>query len=111
MSGILGVFNRPGSRPVFSQILRRAFSTSISKPARQPSSPQKIPDESPEAQLSFQQEIKTISSRTLVIAMGGCNWPPEEPLLSSYEEGFGYFTAAALGYSLKQYRFIRKVRM
>ena len=43
--------------------------------------------------------------------MGGGDQPPEEPLLSSFEEGFGYFTAAAVGRSLTHYEFARKVRM
>jgi serine/threonine-protein kinase SRPK3 len=41
--------------------------------------------------------------------MGGVDEPPEEPLLSTFEEGDGYFTAAAVGRSLKQYEFVRKV--
>lgn len=113
MSGLLGVLNRPGSRPLFSQILRCAFSASTSRPVRQQSSPKKKHDESEEekARLSFQQEIKAICPNVLATAMGGSNQPPEEPLLSSLEEGFGYFPAAALGYSLGQYQFARKVRM
>ncbi|KIJ92047.1 hypothetical protein K443DRAFT_459647 [Laccaria amethystina LaAM-08-1] len=41
--------------------------------------------------------------------MGGVDEPPEEPLLSTFEEGDGYFTAAAVGRSLKQYEFVRKL--
>ena len=60
---------------------------------------------------AFQQDVKAIDPKVLSTAMGGIDEPPEEPLLSTFEEGFGYFTAAAVGRSLKQYEFVRKVRM
>jgi len=60
---------------------------------------------------AFQQDVRAIDPKVLATAMGGFDEPPEEPLLSTFEEGFGYFTAAAVGRSLKQYEFVRKVRM
>ena len=65
----------------------------------------------PEERSSFQQDVKAIDPKVLAAAMGGNDVPPEEPLLSTFEEGFGYFTAAAVGRSLAQYQFVRKVRM
>jgi hypothetical protein len=59
----------------------------------------------------FQQELKTIDPKVLDAAMGGPGGPPEEPLLSTFEDGFGYITSAAVRRSLKQYFFVRKVRM
>jgi serine/threonine-protein kinase SRPK3 len=58
----------------------------------------------------FQQEAKAIDPKVLTTAMGGIDKPPEEPLFSTFEEGFGYFTATAVGRSLEQYEFVRKVR-
>ena len=54
--------------------------------------------------------MKAIDPKVLATAMGGIDEPPEEPLLSTFEEGFAYFTAA-VGRSLKHYEFVRKVRM
>jgi hypothetical protein len=65
----------------------------------------------PEGLSAFQQDVKAIHSKVLATAMGGNDVPPEEPLFSTFEEGFGYFTAAAVGRSLKQYEFVRKVRV
>jgi serine/threonine-protein kinase SRPK3 len=62
-----------------------------------------------QTQSYFQRDLKAIDPKALADAMGG-DQPPEEPLLSSYEDGFGYFTAAAVGRSLGQYQFARKVR-
>jgi hypothetical protein len=59
---------------------------------------------------SFQQDVKAIDPKALTTAMGGTDKPPEEPLLSTFEEGFGYFTSAAVGRLLKHYEFVRKVR-
>ncbi|KAJ3572328.1 hypothetical protein NP233_g3166 [Leucocoprinus birnbaumii] len=39
----------------------------------------------------------------------GNNEPPEEPLLASLTDGFGYFTTAAVNRSLGQYQFVRKL--
>ncbi|KAM6497257.1 Protein kinase-like domain containing protein [Amanita muscaria] len=64
---------------------------------------------SQEAVRSFQQDVRAIDPKVLAAAMGGNDHPPEEPLLSTFEEGFGYFTDAAVGRSLKQYEFIRKL--
>ncbi|KIL69157.1 hypothetical protein M378DRAFT_184402 [Amanita muscaria Koide BX008] len=64
---------------------------------------------SQEAVRSFQQEVRAIDPKVLAAAMGGNDQPPEEPLLSTFEEGFGYFTDAAVGRSLKQYEFVRKL--
>jgi serine/threonine-protein kinase SRPK3 len=58
--------------------------------------------------LAFLEELKAIDPKVLASVMGG-DEPPEEPLLSTFEEGFGYFTAAAVNRSLKQYQFVRKV--
>jgi serine/threonine-protein kinase SRPK3 len=66
---------------------------------------------SQEAVRSFQQDVRAIDPKVLAAAMGGNDQPPEEPLLSTFEEGFGYFTDAAVGRSLKQYEFVRKVSM
>jgi hypothetical protein len=63
-----------------------------------------------QAQLSFQRDIKAIDPEDLAAAMGGREEPPEEPLLSSFEEGFGYHTSAAVGRTLGRYKFARKVR-
>ncbi|EDR03874.1 uncharacterized protein LACBIDRAFT_331109 [Laccaria bicolor S238N-H82] len=41
--------------------------------------------------------------------MGGRAVPPEEPLLSTFEEGFGYITSAAVGLSLNEYQLVRKL--
>ena len=62
-------------------------------------------------QLAFLRDVKATDPKVLVTAMGGVDEPLEEPLLSTFEEGFGYFTAAAVGRSLKHYEFVRKVRM
>jgi len=59
---------------------------------------------------SFLEDVKAIDPKVLATAMGGIDKPPEEPLLSTFEEGFGYFTSTAVGRSLKQYEFVRKVR-
>ncbi len=70
-----------------------------------------MPEGSQEELSAFQQDLKAIDPNVLATAMGGTEEPPEEPLLSTFEEGFGYFTAAAVGRSLKQYEFVRKVCM
>ncbi|KAF8346495.1 kinase-like domain-containing protein [Amanita rubescens] len=57
----------------------------------------------------FQQEAKAIDPKVLTTAMGGIDKPPEEPLFSTFEEGFGYFTATAVGRALGQYEFVRKL--
>jgi len=73
--------------------------------------PVPVVDESYQEELSsFQEDVKAIDPKVLATAMGGIDEPPEEPLLSTFEEGFGYFTSAAVGRSLKQYEFVRKVR-
>ncbi|EDR00175.1 uncharacterized protein LACBIDRAFT_314745 [Laccaria bicolor S238N-H82] len=41
--------------------------------------------------------------------MGGRAVPPEEPLLSTFEEGFGYITSAAVGRSLNEYQLVCKL--
>ena len=58
----------------------------------------------------FQKDMRAIDPKTLAASMGRPDKPPEEPLFSSFEDGFGYFTTAAVGRSLKQYEFVRKVR-
>ena len=70
-----------------------------------------MPEGSQEELSAFQQDAKAIDPKVLATAMGGIDEPPEEPLLSTFEEGHGYFTAAAVGRSLRQYEFVRKVRM
>lgn len=42
-------------------------------------------------------------------AMGGSSEPPEEPLLASPEDGYGYYPSAIIGNGIKQYAFLRKV--
>jgi hypothetical protein len=59
----------------------------------------------------FQQDIKAIDPQVLATVMRGIDESAEEPLLSTFEEGFGYFTSAAVGRSLGQYEFVRNVRM
>ena len=67
-------------------------------------------ESSSERELSpFQQDLRAIDPKVLADAMGGGDEPPEEPLLSSFEEGFGYFSDAAVGRKLKHYNFARKV--
>ena len=83
---------------------------SVSRHIRRPLSLQKMPESFQEELSSFQQDVKAIDPKVLTTAMGGFDEPPEEPLLSTFEEGFGYFTAAAVKRSLKQYEFVRKVR-
>lgn len=61
-------------------------------------------------QSSFPQDVKAVDPNVLAAAMGGTE-PPEEPIFSTFEEGFGYFTDAAVSRSLKQYEFVRKVSM
>ncbi len=73
---------------------------------RQQSPPQKLIDK---FQL-FRQELKAIDPKSLAAAMGNPAAPPEEPMFSSFEEGFGYFSTAAVGRSLVHYEFVRKVR-
>ncbi|KXN85126.1 Serine/threonine-protein kinase SRPK [Leucoagaricus sp. SymC.cos] len=65
-------------------------------------------DISQERAFAFREEFKAIDSEVLATAMGG-DEPPEEPLLSTFEEGFGYFTAAAVNSSLRDYQFVRKL--
>jgi serine/threonine-protein kinase SRPK3 len=50
-----------------------------------------------EDSIGFQQDVKAIDPTHLATAMGGTEEPPEEPLLATLEEGFGYFTTAAVG--------------
>ncbi|EDR00830.1 uncharacterized protein LACBIDRAFT_333731 [Laccaria bicolor S238N-H82] len=80
---------------------------SISRPRlfRRPSPPQSMAEEG----LSFPQEVKAIDPKLLTAAMGGRAVPPEEPLLSTFEEGFGYITSAAVRRSLNEYQIVRKV--
>jgi hypothetical protein len=61
-------------------------------------------------QLSFQQDVKAIDPEVLAAAMGGREEPPEEPLLSTFDEGFGYHTSVAVGRTMGQYLLARKVR-
>jgi hypothetical protein len=63
-----------------------------------------------QVQLSFEKDIEAIDPEALAAAMGGREQPPEEPLLSSFEEGFGYHTSAAVGRTMGRYVFARKVR-
>lgn len=79
---------------------------------RRPLSLQRMPEISQELEeLSpFEQDIKATDPKVLATAMGG-DKPPEEPLLSKFEEGSGYFTAAAVSRWIKQYEFVRKVRL
>ncbi|KDR79389.1 hypothetical protein GALMADRAFT_62926 [Galerina marginata CBS 339.88] len=89
---------------------RRTFS--LSKLLRRPHtySPQKMPNKLQQAALqSFEEEVKATDPKILAASMGGNDQPPEEPLLATFEEGFGYFTDAAVGRSLKQYHFARKL--
>lgn len=69
---------------------------------------QSSPNGSQEVETSFPQDVKSIDPSVLAAAMGGTE-PPEEPIFSTFEEGFGYFTDAAVSRSLKQYEFVRKV--
>ncbi|KAF9783967.1 kinase-like domain-containing protein [Thelephora terrestris] len=96
----------PSEIPVF---VRRYFSRIFSR--HRSSIKQRPPPQAASEKLakpSFQEELKTIDPKALAEAMGG-DRPPEEPLLSSFQEGFGYFTTVAAGRSLNQYRFVRKL--
>ncbi|KXN83472.1 Serine/threonine-protein kinase SRPK [Leucoagaricus sp. SymC.cos] len=57
---------------------------------------------------AFRQELKTIDPKDLAEAMGG-DKPPEEDLLSSFDDGLGYFTTAAPKRWLKHYWLVRKL--
>lgn len=118
-AGILAISMRRGSR-AFSlkpHVLRCAFSTS--RPIKLSSSlrnSQRMLD-GPEEESSFEQELspfeqdlKAVDPKVLADAMGGGDQPPEEPLFSTFEEGFGYFPDAAVGRKLGRYHFARKVR-
>ena len=87
------------------------LSRQIAKLFQRQSSSQKNVNGSQEAQSSFPlaQDVKAIDPKVLADAMGGIDQPPEEPIFSTFEDGFGYFTDAAVGRSLKQYEFVRKV--
>ena len=95
---------------LFPRLLIPRCAVSTSRPFRRPLCFQRMPESHQELS-AFQQDVKAIDPKVLATAMGGIDEPPEEPLLSTFEEGFGYFTAAAVGRSLKQYEFVRKVRM
>lgn len=64
---------------------------------------------SPEKLLAFEQEVKAIDPKVLVTAMGGIDTPPEEPLLASMDDGYGYSPTTSVGTFMGQYKFIRKV--
>ncbi|KAF5358128.1 hypothetical protein D9756_001162 [Leucocoprinus leucothites] len=83
---------------------RRTFS--ISKLFQRLSSSKRVPERS---RAPFEQDVKAIDPKVLTAAMGGSDQPPEEPMLSTFEEGFGYFTDAAVGRSLMRYVFVRKL--
>jgi serine/threonine-protein kinase SRPK3 len=68
-------------------------------------------NESQEARSSFPQDVKAIDPKVLAATMGGSEQPPEESIFSTFEDGYGYFTNAAVSHSLKQYEFVRKVSM
>lgn len=94
----------------------RGRTFSIFRPDQGPSPQLKMPEGSKgtgltfqQAQSFFQQDLKAVDPAALANAMGG-DKPPEEPLLSTFEEGFGYFTAAAVGRLMERYQFARKVR-
>jgi serine/threonine-protein kinase SRPK3 len=84
---------------------------SISRLFRRPLSSQRIFRSFREELSAFQEDVKAIDPKVLATAMGGIDEPPEESVFSTFEEGFGYFIGAAVGRSLKQYEFVRKVRM
>jgi serine/threonine-protein kinase SRPK3 len=88
---------------------RLAFSTA--KLFQRQSSSQIKTNGSQEARSSFPQDVKAIDPKVLAAAMGGRDQPPEEPIFSTFEDGFGYFTDAAVSRSLMQYEFVRKVRV
>ncbi|EKM77126.1 hypothetical protein AGABI1DRAFT_122191 [Agaricus bisporus var. burnettii JB137-S8] len=54
------------------------------------------------------EELKAIDPKVLATTMGG-DEPREEPLLKTFEEGYGYFTTAAVNRHLKHYQFVRKL--
>jgi serine/threonine-protein kinase SRPK3 len=82
---------------------------SISRLFQRQSSSQKKINGSQDA--PFPQDVKAIDPKVLAAAMGGSDQPPEEPIFSTLEDGFGYFTDAAVSRFLKQYEFVRKVSM
>ena len=86
---------------------RLAFS--IAKLFQRLFSSQKKINGSQEARSSFPQDVKTIDPKVLADAMRGNDQLPEEPIFSTFEDGFGYTTDAAVNRSLKWYEILRKV--
>ncbi|KXN81041.1 Serine/threonine-protein kinase SRPK [Leucoagaricus sp. SymC.cos] len=94
---------------VFNKLHPCCCALSLPRLFRRSLSSQIIPEDNSKERTSvFREELKAIDSEVLATAMGG-DEPPEEPLLSTFEEGFGYFTTAAVNRSLNQYQFVRKV--
>lgn len=90
-------------------LISKPHFSSIAKLFRRQSSPQKKTNGSQEERSSFPQDVKAVDPKVLAAAMGGSDQPPEEPIFSTFEDGFGYFTDAAVSRTIKQYEFVRKV--
>lgn len=90
-------------------LISKPHFSSIARLFQRQSSSQKKTNGSQEARSSFPQDVKEIDPKVLADAMGGSDQPPEEPIFSTFEDGFGYFTDAAVSRSLKQYELVRKV--
>ena len=60
---------------------------------------------------TFEDDVKSVDLELLAAAMGGSGLPPEEPLLLTYEAGFGYSPDAAVGRTLNHYLLARKVHV
>lgn len=62
-----------------------------------------------QAQITFENEVPTLDPAVVSLSMGNRDNPPEEPLLLSLQDGFGYNVAAANGRTLSGFHLVRKV--
>ncbi|KAJ3563528.1 hypothetical protein NP233_g8883 [Leucocoprinus birnbaumii] len=93
---------RPPRALSYSRLFRRRFaSLSMAEPDPKLDWPEK--------EKVFQQELRAIDLKDLVIAMGGHDKPPEENLFAAFDEGFGFDTSAAVNRSVKEYQYVRKL--
>ncbi|XP_006463037.1 hypothetical protein AGABI2DRAFT_119847 [Agaricus bisporus var. bisporus H97] len=82
---------------------------SLPRVFRRPLSFSKLAENTPQREAqAFLAELKAIDPKILATSMGG-DEPREEPLLKTFEEGYGYFTAAAVNRHIRHYQFIRKL--
>ncbi|XP_006455847.1 hypothetical protein AGABI2DRAFT_121767 [Agaricus bisporus var. bisporus H97] len=62
-----------------------------------------------QAQITFENEVPTLDPAVVSLSMGNRDNPPEEPLLLSLQDGFGYNVAAANGRTLSGFHLVRKL--